>query len=234
MSTEIHYVERAANLDGNRVLIAVLVAMGIPIVFIGMIGLLNSMTMNVIERTRDVGILRCIGASSRTVRRIFRTEALTVALGAVIAIPGGWLRAPFSWVVTELFQEGLRPLHPFPPLAAVFAVAMTVALAWLVVIAPAACAPRTLEPSTHCATSDRQALTSQIPASAHGRVTQQSALVEQAAQVVPRHCAGAVVAQLYGGTSTRRSMSRPPGVVGHGRRSCGRPCDSGSGAARRP
>ena len=137
VSTEIHYVERAANLDSNRVLIAVLAAMGIPIVFIGMIGLLNSMTMNVIERTRDVGIVRCIGARSRAVRRIFRTEALTVAfVGALIAVPGGWLvGALLSWVVTELFHYGSLP-YTFPPLAAVFAVALTLALAWLVVIPP--------------------------------------------------------------------------------------------------
>jgi putative ABC transport system permease protein len=137
VSTEIHYVERAANIDSNRVLIAVLAAMGIPIVFIGMIGLLNSMTMNVIERTRDVGIVRCIGARSRAVRRIFRTEALTVALvGALVAVPGGWLvGALLSWVVTELFHYGSVP-YTFPPLSAVFAVVMTLALAWLVVIPP--------------------------------------------------------------------------------------------------
>ena len=75
-------LERAANLDTNRVLVAVLAVMGVPLVIIGMIGLLNSMTMNVIERTREVGILRCIGASSRTVRRIFRAEALAVANGS--------------------------------------------------------------------------------------------------------------------------------------------------------
>jgi putative ABC transport system permease protein len=137
VATEIHYVEKAANLDSNRVLIAVLAAMGIPIVFIGMIGLLNSMTMNVIERTRDVGVLRCIGASSRVVRRIFRSEALTVALaGALVAVPGGWLVGKLLvWVVTELFDFGSIP-YTFPLVSAFVAVVATLALAWLVVIAP--------------------------------------------------------------------------------------------------
>jgi putative ABC transport system permease protein len=146
VSTEIHYVERAANLDSNRVLVAVLAAMGIPIVIIGMIGLLNAMTMNVIERTRDVGILRCVGASSRSVRRIFRAEALTVALaGALIAIPGGYLVGGLlSWVVTNLFDFGSVP-YDFPAVAGAFAVVATIALAWLVVIAPLRRAVR-LEP----------------------------------------------------------------------------------------
>ncbi len=137
VSTEIHYVERAANLESNRVLIAVLAAMGIPIVIIGMIGLLNTMTMNVIERTRDIGILRCIGASSRAVRRIFRAEALTVALvGALLAIPGGWLvGALLTSVVTHLFHFGSVP-YIFPVISAGFAVVATLGLAWLVVIAP--------------------------------------------------------------------------------------------------
>lgn len=137
VTTEIHYVERDANLEGNRVLIGVLAAMGIPIVFIGMIGLLNTMTMNVVERTRDVGILRCIGASARSVRRVFRAEALTVALaGALLAVPGGWLVGMLlTWVVTELFEFGSVP-YTFPPISAVFAIVFTLALAWVVVIPP--------------------------------------------------------------------------------------------------
>ena len=113
VGTEIRYVERAANLDSNRVLIAVLAMMGIPIVIIGMIGLLNAMMMNVIERTRDIGVLRCIGASSRSIRRIFRAEALTIAfVGALIAIPLGWVIGRFlTWVVTDLFDFGSRAVH---------------------------------------------------------------------------------------------------------------------------
>ena len=137
VATEIRYVERAAGLESNRVITAVLAAMGIPIVFISMIGLLNSMTMNVIERTREIGILRCIGASSRAMRRIFRAEALTVAfVGAVLAIPGGWLMgALLTWTVTKLFHFGSIPFA-FPPVSAGLAVAATLALAWLVVIVP--------------------------------------------------------------------------------------------------
>ena len=137
VSTQIRYVERAANLDGNRVLVGVLAAMGIPIVIIGMIGLLNTMTMNVIERTREIGIMRCIGAPARAVRRVFRAEALTVALaGALIAIPGGWLiGALLCWIVTSLFHYGSVP-YSFPLVAAALGVIATVAIAWLVVVAP--------------------------------------------------------------------------------------------------
>jgi putative ABC transport system permease protein len=135
--TEIHHVEKAANLDANRVLVAVLAVMGVPIVLIGLIGLLNAMTMNVIDRTRDVGILRCVGASSRHVRRIFRVEALTVAVVAsAIGVPVGYLLGRFlSWLVTDLFHYGSVPFT-FPVAVVAFTILATLALAWLVVIGP--------------------------------------------------------------------------------------------------
>jgi len=135
--TEIHYVERNANLAANRVLVSVLALMGIPIVAIGMIGLVNLMTMNVIERTREIGILRCIGARGRDIRRMFRTEALALALGGwLLSIPLGWLIAKtLAWVVTEIFNFGSVPFT-FPLWTIPFALIGTVVLAGLVVIAP--------------------------------------------------------------------------------------------------
>jgi len=135
--SEIHYVERDANLAANRVLVGVLAVMGIPIVAIGMIGLVNLMTMNVIERTREIGVLRCIGARARDVRRIFRAEALMIALaGWVLAVPLGWLIGRILvWVVTSLFHFGSVP-YSFPLWYPPLALVATLALAWLVVVAP--------------------------------------------------------------------------------------------------
>ncbi len=137
VSTDIHYVEREANLADNRVLVSVLAVMGIPIVAIGMIGLVNLMTMNVIERTREIGILRCIGARARDIRRMFRTEALTLALGGwLLSIPLGWtIGAVLSWVITEIFNFGSVP-YTFPFWSIPMALIGTVILAAIVVVAP--------------------------------------------------------------------------------------------------
>ena len=135
--TEIHYVEREANLAANRTLISVLAVMGVPIVAIGMIGLVNLMTMNVIERTREIGILRCVGARAKDVRRIFRTEALAVAFaGWILAIPLGWLIGrTLVWVVTEVFDFG-SIAYDYPLWYLPVAFVVTIALAALVVVAP--------------------------------------------------------------------------------------------------
>ncbi len=42
------------------------------------------MTTNIFERTREIGVLRCIGARARDVRRIFGTEGVALAVA-------GWL-----------------------------------------------------------------------------------------------------------------------------------------------
>lgn len=135
--TEIHYVEREANLASNRVLVNVLAVMGVPIVAIGMIGLVNLMAMNVIERTREIGVLRCIGARAKDIRRIFRTEALIVALaGWALAIPLGWLIGrTLVWVVTEVFNFGSVG-YSYPLWYLPVALVATVAIAALVVVAP--------------------------------------------------------------------------------------------------
>jgi putative ABC transport system permease protein len=137
VNTEIHYVEKNANLASNRVLVGVLAVMGIPIVAIGLIGLMNMMTMNVLERTREIGILRCIGARGRDITRIFQTEALSVALlGWLLAVPAGWLiGAILVRVVTEMFKFGSVP-YSYPAWYLPVALVATLALAWLVVVAP--------------------------------------------------------------------------------------------------
>ena len=135
--TQIRYVERNANLASNQVLVGVLAVMGVPIVAIGLIGLVNMMTMNVFERTREIGILRCIGARGRDITRIFQTEAISVALlGWMLAVPSGWL---IGWilarVVSEMFKFGSVP-YSYPAWYLPIALVATLLLAWLVVIAP--------------------------------------------------------------------------------------------------
>jgi putative ABC transport system permease protein len=65
--------------------------LGLLIVAISLVGLVNAITMSVIERTREIGMLRCVGARARDVRRIFTVEGLTVAiLGWLIGLALGW------------------------------------------------------------------------------------------------------------------------------------------------
>jgi putative ABC transport system permease protein len=54
------------------------------------LGLLNTLTINVLERTREIGTLRAIGADRRQVRRMVMAEALLLGLfGAAIGVLAG-------------------------------------------------------------------------------------------------------------------------------------------------
>jgi putative ABC transport system permease protein len=55
------------------------------------IGIMNIMIVSLIERTREIGILKALGMKSRTVLYIFLTESVIIGLiGAVIGIISGW------------------------------------------------------------------------------------------------------------------------------------------------
>jgi putative ABC transport system permease protein len=56
-------------------------------VIIAVLGIINTLALSVIERTREVGLLRAIGLSRRQLRLMVRLEAVVVAvLGAVLGV----------------------------------------------------------------------------------------------------------------------------------------------------
>jgi putative ABC transport system permease protein len=58
------------------------------------IGIMNIMIVSLIERTREIGILKALGMKSRTVLTIFLGESIIIGLlGAVIGIVSGWILA---------------------------------------------------------------------------------------------------------------------------------------------
>jgi putative ABC transport system permease protein len=55
------------------------------------IGIMNIMIVSLMERTREIGILKAVGMKSRTVLSIFLSEAIIVGiLGAALGIATGW------------------------------------------------------------------------------------------------------------------------------------------------
>jgi len=68
------------------------------------IGIMNIMIVSLMERTREIGILKALGMKSRTVLSIFLSEAVIVGLmGAAFGIALGWVLAN---VVAGIFSGG--------------------------------------------------------------------------------------------------------------------------------
>ena len=65
----------------------VLLAIGAIALFVASIGMFNTLTISLLERTRDIGIMKSLGATDREVYSIFLTESTMIAgLGGLIGI----------------------------------------------------------------------------------------------------------------------------------------------------
>ncbi|MGY5872818.1 MAG: FtsX-like permease family protein [Candidatus Thorarchaeota archaeon] len=82
---------------------------GISLLVAG-IGIMNIMIVSLMERTREIGILKALGAKGRTVMGVFLSEALLIGIiGGVIGIAAGALLANlFSGIFSGGFAMGGR------------------------------------------------------------------------------------------------------------------------------
>ena len=57
---------------------------------VALVGIVNTLTLSVFERTHEIGLLRAVGMTRRQLRRVIRWEAATIALyGAIIGVALG-------------------------------------------------------------------------------------------------------------------------------------------------
>ncbi len=77
-----------------NVLVVFLLIMAVLLAVVGGLGLMGTMSINVMERTREIGVLRAIGASDGAVLKIVLAEGVLIGLfswaaGTVLALPFG-------------------------------------------------------------------------------------------------------------------------------------------------
>ena len=129
------YVETAQNASTNKSIVALLEALGLIVVGIALIGLVGTLTLALIERTREVGILRCLGAGARQIRRMFNAEAVVMAtagwaLGSLLGY------ALFLGLVAFVEHDfGITVVKVFPVLSVPVAL-VAVVFVTLVVVRP--------------------------------------------------------------------------------------------------
>jgi ABC-type lipoprotein release transport system permease subunit len=68
------------------------------------IGIANTMIMAVYERTKEIGILKAVGASPRQIRRLFVIESSLIGLlGGVVGTILGWLLGKgLNWLILQI------------------------------------------------------------------------------------------------------------------------------------
>jgi ABC-type antimicrobial peptide transport system permease subunit len=77
------------------------------------IGVINTMVMAILERTREIGVLRACGATRATIRRLFTLEAATLGfLGGVTGVLAGWgLSLIANQVINKQLAGGSLQAH---------------------------------------------------------------------------------------------------------------------------
>jgi putative ABC transport system permease protein len=100
-----------AAFSGIYILFAVLA-------FPSLIAMVNTLTIGVLERTREIGMIRAVGGTRKQIRRIVVVEALLLAaIGAVFGIAGGLY-------LGYVFVSGIKIIFPmgyFFPLSGILA-----------------------------------------------------------------------------------------------------------------
>jgi putative ABC transport system permease protein len=77
---------------GFIILDIVLSLIGSIALAVSSLGIMNTMVMSILERTREIGIMKAIGGSDGDIRRIFLIEASAIGLfGGVSGVVLGWL-----------------------------------------------------------------------------------------------------------------------------------------------
>jgi putative ABC transport system permease protein len=89
-------------------------------IIVAILGVVNTLALSVVERTREIGLMRAIGLSRRQLRRMIRMESVVIALfGALLGLGLG-----MGWGATAqqlLALEGMMVLEiPWPTIIGVF------------------------------------------------------------------------------------------------------------------
>lgn len=129
----------AETADANASSFGILTAMFSLSVVIGIIGVVNTLSLSVVERVRELGLLRAVGASRGQVRSMIRWEAmLTSTLGAVV---GAGLGLALAWVATKSLP-GESLVFTVPALNLALSVVATAVVGVAAAIVPAVRASR--------------------------------------------------------------------------------------------
>ena len=98
-SVETTAEERSRQESGYSILIIGLLVMAVLFAVVGGLGLMGTMSINVIERTREIGVMRAIGAPTRSVVQVFIVES--VAIGVISWLFGTVLSVPLSKIMSD-------------------------------------------------------------------------------------------------------------------------------------
>ena len=118
----------------NTVLVLVNVFLGFALL-IALVGIVNTLTLSVFERIREIGLLRAVGMTRRQMRRMIRWEAAAVSLyGAVVGVVLG---GAFGLATSAAIPDDIIDTVSVPAAQLVFFLVLSVAFGLIAALFPA-------------------------------------------------------------------------------------------------
>ena len=112
-------------------------------VLVAILGIVNTLTVSITDRRRELGVLRAVGGLPRQVRRTIWIEAVsTAALGVVLGLALGALNLYYVLEIVRQDVAGIRLEYQFPFTIAILVGPMILCAALLAALWPAAAAVR--------------------------------------------------------------------------------------------
>jgi len=142
-SVETGQVMRQDSTEAINILVIFLLGMALLTAFVGSIGLTGTMGMNVLERTREIGVMRAIGAVDFVVMQSVVIEALII--GVITWVLAIGLSFPISSFLLRIIGEammGSEMILTYTPLGVFIWLGMVVVLSFIASIVPARNAAR--------------------------------------------------------------------------------------------
>jgi ABC-type antimicrobial peptide transport system permease subunit len=98
---------------GMIILQTMLGSVGAVALLVASIGIANTMIMAVYERTKEIGILKAVGAAPGQIRGLFVIEASLIGLlGGILGVILGWLLGRFlNWLILEILRWQEMPMQ---------------------------------------------------------------------------------------------------------------------------